>query len=175
MRGYFSGTMPRKAAEFWWNILKKPNEKRFIPEKNVAYYKKDMSSGKWNTIIWEEVLNERREKQQSILSSKRRIYTLIKPCYIWVFYNDTDLFGGWWLYIKTLKEDYALNFRTTNDRLLKKIMNEVNVGIIPFDFYMWAEAFEKKYHHEGFKRKKQGLLRCWCIIENNRVTDIILN
>lgn len=173
MRGYGSDTMPRKAAEYWWNLLKKPGEKRFVAPQNVAYYVKDLMENKWNSVTWDKVLRDRKERQEQILSAKRKIYKFVKPCYLWVFYNDTFLFCGWWLYVKTLNGDYSINFRKYNEKLIKKVMNEVNVDIIPLDFAMWAEAFEKKHHHEGFGRKKQGLLKCWCVIENNNITDII--
>lgn len=158
-------TMPRKAAEFWWN-LKRSEENKFKAEPNVCRYERKSPVEKWIPVTWKEIFAERTKKQNLNLKLKLRSEHE-RACFIWVFYNDTTFFSGWFIYIKTLKKDYPLNFRTgrNEDGIVDKIMKMFPCNILPFDFETWAQAFEKKYHHKGFKRTKQGLLKCYCLID----------
>jgi len=173
LTGSLSQTMPRKAAEFWWNI-KRSNENRFKAPRNVCYFERNNSYEKWIPITWKHVFAKRTEKQKNNLKLKLRHETE-RACFIWVFFNDTNFFSGWYIYIKTLKQDYALNFSSGHreKQILDKIMNLIHCKVISFDFDTWAQAFEKQYHHEGFKRTKQGLLKCYCLIdEYGRLKDV---
>ena len=170
--------MPRKAAEFWWNIpLKDIQREKVIIPPEVSYYTRDESNKKWIPITWKEVFAKRKERQDSNIQNKISYSYKIKPCYIWVFYNHTFLFHGWFIYIKIFKKNIAINFRQHGryDNLIQKIMNTFPCGIIPFDFKTWAETFER-IHHRDFKderRKKNALLKCWCLIdERGDIADI---
>lgn len=156
-------TMPRKAAKFWWN-LKRENKISIPPD--VAYYTKKTPYDDWKATTWRDVFAVRKEKQQSNILFKRKWKSHeLKACYIWVFYNKGWLMGGWWIYIKTLKRDYGINFEKNNDLVLKA-MQMFPCGIIPLleNFDQWAENFAKIYHKEAFGRKKQGLKKCVCKI-----------
>ena len=118
-------------------------------------------------------------RQKSILESKRQVHEEIKPCFIWVFYNKSWIFGGWWVYLKTIHEDYAINFKNPNEaKLLKIIMNMYPCGTLPMieNFEQWAEAFEKTFHREAFKRKKNAIKSCYCKIRyGHDIVDVAKN
>lgn len=175
-----SSIMNRKAAEFWWNIpIKGKPRKKFVVPKNVAYYETDDQSN-WKETTWEEIFLQRKQKQNASIKYKR-IHSKIKPAFIWVFYNDSWIMGGWYIYLKTLHEDYPLNFkigpiqRKKYNSIIKKIMQFYPCGTLPFDFYYWAPYFAKEFNHVGFNRTIQGLVKCRCIIDKyNNIEDVLL-
>lgn len=170
-----STIMKRSAAEFWWG---KENV-----DPNVAYYYHDGGyewGGKivWKKVTYAELRKKKFEKQKLQLEYKQR-QTKVVPGYVWVFYNYHDFpFGGWWMYIKTHKQDFDLMHRTTNKTLIEKIMAMFPLTLFPEykQFDLWAEKFAKQFAHKGFKRNRgQGLALCWCIInENGQLVDIYL-
>lgn len=171
--------MKRKAAEFWWNLpIKGVERKKFIAPPEVSFYTKKYLNDNWEITTWKEIFAKRKIKQNSAIANKCR-HGAIKPAFIWVFYNDSWIMGGWYIYIITLKKDYAINFRTnwkTKGRyksIIDKIMQYYPSGILAFDFYSWAPHFAKQYHHEGFERTKQGLVKCRCEIdEYGKLVDV---
>ena len=161
----------RKAAEFWWDLpIKGVERKKFVAPPEVAFYTKSHLSGEWEITTWKDIFAKRKAKQDSSIANKYR-HGAIKPAFIWVFHNDSWIMGGWYIYIKTLKKDYPLNFRTNwrnqgkHKSMIDKIMQAYPCGILAFDFYHWAPYFAKQYQHNGFKRTKQGLVKCWCKID----------
>jgi hypothetical protein len=160
--------MNRKAAEFWWNLpIKGIERKKFVPPPEVAFYAKNDFSNKWEVTTWKDIFVKRKIKQDLSIANKCR-HEKIKPAFIWVFFNNSWIMGGWYIYIKTLHKDYALNFKTNwkNEgkykSIIDKIMQAYPSGILAFDFYQWAPHFAKQYHHTGFNRTKQGLVKCLC-------------
>jgi len=171
-----STTMSRKGAEFWWNLK---SETKFIVPKNVCYYEKDNPYDKWRQITWKEVFLKRKEKNVQNINRKLIIdCERIVPCYIWVFHNEQScLFGGWYIYIMTLKNDYALNFRTSRKgkytELIEKVKYMCPVEVLTFDFEDWAKEFSKKYPKKSKKRNEEGAVLCWCKInERGDIIDI---
>lgn len=170
--------MSRKAAEFWWNLpMKGVKRPKFVCPPEVSYFTRDEWNQKWIPTTWKEVFARRKEKQESRIRNKIGRIAELKPCYIWVFHNDTFLFGGWWIYVKTLKKDVALNFRQMDryNELIRKIMDMFPCGVIPFDFNTWAAAFERTYHKDfkDKRRAKNALLLCRCLIdERGDIADI---
>ncbi|HKR03481.1 MAG TPA: hypothetical protein VJY62_02515 [Bacteroidia bacterium] len=152
--------MHREAAKFWW--------KKELPP-DVAYMYHDYCgsyfgvSPEWKKCTWAEVFAKRKEKQNDQLYYKRISHEdSIVPCYIWVFKNTNNwFFDGWWVYIKTFKEDYGINFRhQTNWKLVEKAMIIFDCGVIPLveNWEVWCKIFSERFNHVGFKRKKnQGL------------------
>ncbi len=119
--------------------------------------------GEYKQILWRDIFAKRKANQEASLKFKRRPAEQNKPCYIWVFNNTGWLFSGWFIYIKTLDNDYALN--------------SVPLGILPLaeKFESWAEEFSKIYAHKGFKRNNdQGILKARCILKAGRVEKIII-
>ena len=70
-------------------------------------------------VTKEDVLAAKRERQRRRLANLRRPTSYqVKPAFVWVFYNDTWIFGGWWLYVRTHKRHWDLSLRDYCDQLL---------------------------------------------------------
>lgn len=156
-----STIMTRGGAEFWW--------KEKLP-RNVIHMYNNHPGEKWKAYTWEEEFAKRKQRQDWNINDKRRSQRTI-PCFIWVFKNDTFFFGGWWIYIKTLKHEYGINFRNEYDeRIIQMAMAMFPCGVLPIveNFSQWAKQFADQYPHAGFKRKKnQGLKLCHCTVDEN--------
>lgn len=142
---------------------------------DVAYLEKNHSHEKWKTVTYTEILKRKTERQLWKLELKRRSDHWT-PCFIWVFKVDFFLFGGWYLYIKTQKKDYAINFKGAHPDIAEKVMELYPCGVFP-DFgnlELWCKCFASQFPHSGFKRdKNQGLLPAYALIDKNgELTDI---
>lgn len=95
---------------------------------------------------------------------------------MWVFYNDPlwcMFFGGWYIYIRTVKGDFALNWGGIKKDLISQVKKLFPCGCLPFeDDYdtVWFQAFEKQYHRDG-KRKKNAIAFAKCRL--NERGDIV--
>lgn len=157
--------MRRGGAKTWWG--------KDLPE-GVAYMYKDGGYGGfgvtpiWKSVTYKELLDKKIENQNEELRRKRQSAKII-PCYIWVFYNNTDFFGGWWIYIVTLKKDHGINFRhERNPALVEKAMSLFPCGILPLEEYFdeWAKKFSEIFSNTTFYHgRKQGLKMCYCEID----------
>jgi len=165
--------MDRKAFEFWGKRKAPPEVCYYVHNEHTwgsgrwGADRDDEPKPYWEPVTWKDVFRERKENQEVHIWRKRfSEKTETKPCFIWVFHVDWFLFGGYWLYIKTLKKDYGITFREGyNKKLILKVMELFPCGVFPDieNFDQWAENFTKTYPHKGFKRKKkQGLKRCFC-------------
>lgn len=159
--------MSRSAAAFWW--------KEELP-KEIAYLTKTHPHDEWVPTTYKQLLDKKIENQKCELRRKRRCSS-IRAGYIWVFEVPGFFFAGWWIYIKTIEDEYGINFRhERNNDLVVKAMQLFPCGVIPLLEYFdtWAVKFAKQYAHVGFKRKrKQGLVKCWCeISEYGELVDI---
>lgn len=160
-----STVMSRSGAKFWLGVDLK---------KEVAYLYKTYSHSEWEEVTYKHLL-EKKINNQLLELERKRIAPVTKPCFIWVFYNNSWIMGGWYIYIKTLKEDYALNFRNHQSDIICKAMNMFPCGVLPLEenFEAWCENFAKQFNRTGFNRKrKQGIATCFCKIENQRIVDI---
>lgn len=158
--------MTRAGAKYWLGV-DLPNE--------VAYMYKNYPWDKWVRVTYEEIFAKKKQRQDLNISRKRRT-DIVVPCYVWVFYNNCFPYGGWWVYIRTVKEDYAVNFRNYDEvRLIDKIRSLFPCGVLNMEgsFTKWAESFERQYHRKG-KRKKNAVAACHCKINQyGCVADII--
>lgn len=162
-----STIMTRGGAKSWWG--------KDLP-KNVIHLYRNYSFGDWKAYTWEEEFAKRKARQEREVYWKR-VSSKTVPCFVWIFHNNTFFFSGWWIYIKTLKHDYGINFRHERDeKNIQMAMAMFPCGVLPVveNFDRWAERFAKQYPHVGFKRKKnQGLRICHCTIdENGKLIDL---
>ena len=171
--------MPREAAEFWWKIDVPPE---------IAYYETESSYNNfgikpppWVPVTFKELADKRLlEKLEDFTNNLNDKLMCERWCagFVWVFRVPGWIFGGDWLYIKTLKHDYGISFERSeyNRALIIKSMELFPCGIIPIyeNFEIWMQAFAKQYKHIGFKRKKhQGIALCRCKInEHGELIDI---
>lgn len=88
--------------------------------------------------------------------------------YVWVFYQP-GLFGfafaGYWLAIRTLRQDWTFSFRHAeygNGLKTTDMMAMFPLGFLPIkeNFEPWKKAFVKRYSHPG-RFPKQGLVKGW--------------
>ena len=162
--------MSREGAKFWW--------KEDLPDA-VAYVSRNHPHEKWVPTTYKDILERKKDNQAYELEAKRRSETYKQAGFVWVFHNHRFLFGGWWVYIKTIKGDHALNFRSSMNKQIVEVMNLFPCGVIPCldNLYVWADSFAKQYPHKGFKRKKkQGLAKCWVHLDScgniHKITDV---
>lgn len=181
--------MPRKAAEFWWNeFAKRQGREPFIVPQEVVYYYKNHPAEEWQVETWQDIFAERKKKQDASISSKTKEgVTHLKPAFIWVFYNDPKIFPfytGWYIYLKTTDNDYALNFTKgigtgyKGEEMIHRIMHRYPCGVIPVpeNFERWADAFEKTYHRESKKKIRNALLKCHIETDGfGNLEDLILD
>lgn len=118
-----------------------------------------------------DILSAKRERQQEELITKRLSYEdIVKPCFIWTFYNRGFPYGGWWLYVKTAQEDWGEFRGVLNTDIILKIMQIYPCGILPMYsmFEEWKAAFAKQYFYPTEKRpKKQGMAVAKAVINHS--------
>ena len=161
--------MTRGGAVTWWG--------KELP-KGVAYLIKDIGQD-WREVTYKEIFARKKAKQDSHIREKRA-HKEVRPCAVWVFYNQPLwglFFGGWWIYVRTLKGDIPLNFRGVRKDLIAQVKQLFPCGVLPFDDLTydeeWFEAFEKRYHYQG-KRKKNAIAFCHCRFnERGYLSEII--
>lgn len=147
----------RDGAKSWWGIE--------LP-KEVAYCIKEIGED-WKDVTYKEIFARKKARQDSHIYTKR-VHEEVRPCAVWVFCNEHGIndmfFCGWYIYIRTLRGDYALNFRNPRRDLVMQVKQLFPCGLLPFDENYdeaWFEAFEKRYHYPG-KRKRNAIVFCHC-------------
>ena len=151
--------MSRGGAKTFWNVD--------LP-KDIIYLWHDGYQSFGFTIEWKkftrnDLIERKVQKQNDNISKKRTPEIQYAPAYVWVFYNNTDFFGGWYTYILSYKKDWAVNFRGFNKQIALQAMNMFPCGILPIveNFNQWMVEFAKTYPHKGFRRKgPQGIRKC---------------
>jgi hypothetical protein len=116
-----------------------------------------------NPVTKSDILDIKKDRQRRLLSSKRNVAYHQKPCFVWTFYNTGVFYGGWHLYVKTLKNSWQIgpNFSC---KLALKIMSLFPCGYLPLlcNFEQWQEAFAETYHYPTKKRPdKNGMAFAW--------------
>lgn len=160
--------MTRGGAVTWWG--------RELP-KGVAYFIKEIGED-WKEVTYKEIFARKKAHQDSRIYMKRA-HGEVRPCAVWVFWNEPlwhMFFGGWWIYVRTLRGDYPLNFRNPRHDLVMQVKQIFPCGCLPFDEIYnekWFEAFEKRFHYPG-KRQRNAIAFCHCRFdERGRITEII--
>jgi len=130
---------------------------------NVAYAVREYS---WRPLTWvtyDQLLQERRERQVKRLQLVRECAGQLRiAAYVWTFYTrglGGVAYAGWHLYIWALKRDWWLHWE---DPITVELMKMFPCGLLPIqqNFYCWKEAFGDTYSRPG-RFKKQGLILGW--------------
>lgn len=106
-----------------------------------------------------DILNNKRARQRRRLAWKlARTEPVTKPCFIWVFHNDSLVYYGWWLYVQTLHKGYGLNFQGKRIDLITKVMAMYPCGYEPVqeNFRPWMEAFAAQHSRPTAKRPENN-------------------
>jgi hypothetical protein len=159
----------REGWEFW--------RKERLP-KNVLWV--ETVNGK-DVFHTKEELNQRKaEKNKLVLLNKRNSHRL-RRCYVWVFYNDTPFFGGWYLYLKCISKDWGISWTKFDAKYLEKDnFFEIIQEIFPCETFpgeefreQWFQAFHRKYKTSE-RRRKEAKAFCRCIVDDRgNLIDII--
>ena len=162
--------MTRGGALTWWG--------KELP-REVAYCIKEIGQD-WREVTYKEIFARKKAQQDARISMKRE-HGEVRHCAVWVFFNEHGIndmfFKGWWIYLRTLRGDYALNFRNPRKDLIMQCKNLFPCGLIPFDFdydEKWFAAFEKTYHYPG-KRKRNAVAFARCEFDKRGHITSIFN
>ena len=175
--------MDRKAAKFWWNLpINGVEREPFIVPREVCYYEKKSPVSEWEAVTWLDIHKKRTEKIKRAVEFKRK-YAKVKPCIVWVFYNNGSLMGGYYTVIKTLNREYYLNFRGHGLSVDEKVLQQKVMQLFPLCLPMpemfdsWMELFANNYHNPTFyrRRKIQGVSFAWCKINEYGDLEDIMN
>lgn len=95
------------------------------------------------------------DQRRNLMRVRKATEPIIVPCHVWVFYNDTFFYGGWWLYIRTHTNEFQITPNGQHYRLIVPIMRLFPCGGVEPDidnFRQWKAAFAEKYNHPTRKR-----------------------
>jgi hypothetical protein len=92
--------------------------------------------------------------------------TLRRAAHVWVFFVPGWIYGGWHLYIRTIKDQWWIR---ECDDLALSIMAMFPCGLLPMreNFHAWKIAFAQAYARAA-KGRKQGMVACWIDVEPGR-------
>ena len=164
----------REGAKFWFGMD--------LP-KHVISISRDYPGDEWKYYTIYDVLKKKRDNNEAALR-RLRAHEIVKPCFVWVFKVDSWIFCGWWIYIKTIDNSWALNFRTNcnNEHIYNKCIEKAMLmfpcGILPMkeNFETWANAFSLQYPSKFYYERQQGLKSCYCKIDKyGELMDIALD
>lgn len=132
-------------------------------------------NGRVITITKGDILDGKRRRQARKLAHIRRNWEpVVRPCFVWVFCNDSWFYNGYWLYVKTLKGSWQISERRQD--MVLKIMGMFPCGYEPVmeNFTAWKAAFAETYKHPTKKRPdKQGMIVARAVVgENGRLLDV---
>jgi hypothetical protein len=125
-------------------------------------------------ITWAELIDRRRKAHAEHLD--RKLFSPssrdgVIPCYVWTFYNPDFIYFGWYCYVITRREHYAVNFRGFRNDLALSIMREIPLPLRakrgegggelspPSDedrFDLWMPAFAKAFPRRGRQDKRKA-------------------
>lgn len=117
-----------------------------------------------------DILENKRRRQRRELEWKRRNWEpVIRPCFIWTFYNQGFIYGGWWLYVQTLHESFGIG---RSKEMVLKIMGLFPCGYLPMveNFEVWKVEFARIYRRPTRKRPdKNGMAPAWAQLSHNGI------
>jgi hypothetical protein len=164
--------MTREGARYWW--------KKELPKHILSLYKDDFSpSSGWKEYTRAEHNAKKKERQEANILKKRNCLKRV-PCYIYVFFVDSDsFFRGFYITILSVHGIWYLNWRTQYNHLgfFEMIKRRLPLGLLSIiDDDTWFNEFCKKYpiKPKGIQRPR-GKYLIHCIIDScNNLIDIEL-
>lgn len=105
-----------------------------------------------------DLLDDKRKRQRNLLQRKLASGNVWKPCFIWVFCNESWLWNGWYLYISTLRYQWQIGTRGHYSGLIPKIMGLYPCGYEPIEEnrQAWMPAFAAAHHRPTAKRPRNN-------------------
>lgn len=131
-------------------------------------------------VYKQDILEARRARQRRWLVTIMRDWEpVVRPCFIWVFRNDSAIYGGWWLYVRTLRNQWSMDGRSNSEDLVTSIMDMYPLGLLPMreNLEAWKIRFADEYHYATHKRPcDQGLAIAWAkVSQSGRLMDVGLD
>ena len=124
-------------------------------------------------VIAERVRRNKIEKQNNNLRRKRCYYRHSSPAHIHVFFNDSVIYHGWWIYIETLMQNIPLNFRRNRQfpEIVAEAMRLFPCGCLPDTalFEIWAKEFCRTYQAPSAKRTQSGRVLCRAYFDEDAI------
>jgi len=109
-----------------------------------------------------DLLQAKQERQRRILAIRMLAdHPITRPCFVWTFYIDGFIKGGWWLYVKTSRKHWCINATGLYSHFILQIMRMFPCGYLPMieNFRPWKAAFADAYHYPTRKRPtRQGMI-----------------
>lgn len=137
---------------------------RSFAESNGLNWPKEVASiVNGHVVTYADLLQERKERQA------RHLEMILgfngpsrRAAHVWTFFVPGWLYGGWHLYLRTLKQDWWLRADSINQELIFEIRRLFPCGLLPIaeNFYEWTEAFAKAYSRPG-RFERQGIRPVW--------------
>jgi hypothetical protein len=123
-------------------------------------------------VTWAEVHHARRLDQARCLNRKRQVAPpRVQPCYVWTFLVPGWLFGGWWCYVVTRRQEQPVEWQTTGrfgrpygPALAESIMRAVPLELFPLreNWDRWkARLAERHPRHHPRDPRPAGSIVGW--------------
>lgn len=103
--------------------------------------------------------NKHRRQRDQLLKKRQPRTSTTKPAFVWTFLNPRFPYGGWWMYVRTLRRSWALTGKSYGPLILAA-MELFPCGISPAleNFRLWKKAFAMQYPRATVKRPRdQGM------------------
>lgn len=96
-------------------------------------------------VTWAQVHENRRQRQRQILGHRMACTGPVRrAAYVWTFFVPGVIYGGWHLYLCTLKEKWWIR---RDDPFELVLMAQFPCGMLPIpeNKYRWKQAFAQQY------------------------------
>lgn len=147
--------MTRSAARFWWG--------KELP-RDVASLIKHHSSAPWQPITWDQILEERRNRQTEILRRKRNVES-VRAVRVSVRYFDQDIYGGWHTYIDGVQFSKWLRPGREGDRELMSLFPMPQPLLFGTSWVEWMVWFARTHRRGTFCGQPRGVAYCWALCD----------
>lgn len=135
--------------------------------RDVAGYQMYIDGSSRN-VTWKEIHERRAERQRERLRQIRYSPAAWpQPAMLWVFFNSTWFYYGWYAYVRTSKqEDIGGGYKgNVSGKRAENLMRRIPLGVLPDErhFSEWCEAFAKTYPRRRPKHdpRPAGVLIGW--------------
>ena len=143
-------TITRSALVFWGRN----------PPPELAYLTRRHMAEPFRMVTWDEVMDAKRKRQSEILEHKRDPGPQRRPWMVWVFYNDTDIYGGWHCYLIRYDENGKWLMRPSQE-LMRLFPLVLPLGDIRDQWHNWKVEFARQYKRRMHHGKPEGMTPVW--------------
>lgn len=117
------------------------------------------SSSSWQSVTWNQVMEDRRERQAWRLARKRESSTL-RAIRVSVRYFKTIVYGGWHTYIDGVGFSKWVR---SDDKRLMELFPMPAPSLFGNAWQEWMKWFARTYRRGTFNGKPRGVAYCWAL------------